>query len=276
MTKLRNLSLRHTIIFCIVFMVACELLYYGFGSLTSLMPQSPLFTLIKEIIHISWPVLLAFVLGYGFCAKTEGFVRTLKAGWAYLVLYAFSALFKWLQLSFTPDIQWQSFAVIMLGILKMLGIGIREEFLYRGVLVNVLTLKYEKNSKGIWLTVITSSLLFSFSHMTNAFYGLPVFDAFIQSLGAIGVSLVFAAIYLRGGNIWFLVVLHGIIDLATLMSSGFTVTNESDIQVISKLNVLGPIALISVGIAVSLFLLRKSKHQEMLDRFSALRSELGC
>lgn len=276
MKKIRNLTQRSPIIFCLLFMLAVDGIFLGLSNLTQRFPATSLFSAITKLINIAWPIMLAVLLGYGFACKSRGFIRTFKVGWIYLALFSVALLLAIFTKAVATGAQWESWDKILVGLLSVIGIGIREEVLYRGVLVNALGLKYAKDAKGLWLTTWLAAILFGGTHITNLFFDVPLVNVLIQSLGAMGIGIGFVAIYLRGGNIWFLAIVHTVIDLSSLFESTFLVNNLSDQTAISDLGLTGQIAQVVIGIAVALILLRKSKQQEIFDRFDSLRSELDC
>ena len=274
MKKIRNLTQRSPIIFCLLFMLTVDGIFLGLSNLTQRFPSTSLFSAITELIHIAWPIMLAVLLGFGFVFKTKGFIRTFKVGWIYLALFSAALLLAIFTKAVATGAQWESWDKILVGLLSVIGIGIREEVLYRGVLVNALGLKYAKDAKGLWLTTLIASILFGFTHITNVFFGVPLVNVLIQSLGAVGIGIGFVAIYLRGGNIWFLAIVHTVIDLSSLFESTFLVNNLSDQTAISNLSIGSQIVQLLIGLAVALILLRKSKRKEIFDNFESLRAEL--
>ena len=270
MTKIRNLTQRFAIPFAVIFTVAAYWLMIGISELTGQLTNS---RLIFELVQMTWPILLAIALGYGYICTMKGFGKTLKAGCLYLGFYLLLAIIT----VFTVEegTRWESTSNILLGILAMIGIGIREEFQFRGIIGNALALKYMKTTKGLWLTLIVSSLLFGFVHMFNILAGVTLKGAFLQSLGAAGVGLITMAIYLRGGNIWLVALIHAVIDFVGLFDSTFIISEVTETDQMSNLSSIGPLVTIPAGILIAMFLFRKSKRQEVFDHFDALRAKFG-
>lgn len=103
---------------------------------------------------------------------------------------------------------------ILLYTLTYLSTGIFEEVLLRGVVLSVLLNKWRATKKGIYLSVVVSSVLFGIPHIVN----------FIQnrmSLGATITNIVFAtflgvcfsACYLRNKSLWPVIIIHAAFDL---------------------------------------------------------------
>ena len=184
-----------------------------------------------------------------------------------LLLFLFDA--------FRNGAQWQTTPAIFLGILHMIGIGVREEVIFRGIIGNTLALKYATDKKGLWFAVIVSALLFGGVHINNIFYGVKPMGLMAQVVSACGGGLLFAAIYLRGGNIWLLMLIHALVDAGALLESTFTVTTVTKVDEVSNLNPWGAVINICMHICVALFLLRKSKQPAVFARLEQFRNQSG-
>ncbi len=168
-----------------------------------------------------------------------------------------------------PDTNWVSPAWIVYGIVELVGVGFREETVFRGIVTNQIAKKYVKDRKGVLLTALISSVIFGFAHMTNVFYGVSVWSAVIQSLAAMGIGFYLSAVYLRGGNIWVLILMHTVTDAASLFEACFTKTVTS-VDVINQLSLINLTPLLVFG-AAGLFLLRKSKCAQIIERYNTIQ-----
>ncbi|EFG86547.1 CAAX amino terminal protease family protein [Clostridium carboxidivorans P7] len=152
---------------------------------------------------------------------------------------------------------------IVIFIATMAGVGISEEFIFRGTILNLFIDKFNKTPKGIYASIITSSAIFGIAHITNIFSGVSVKSAFIQAVGAAVLGSLLAAIYLRTRNIWVVAILHAFMDFSALIGSGFFGTNSiaSEINSYTWVKFIGClIYLIPVFV-----LLRKKKLAEILE-----------
>ena len=203
------------------------------------------------------------------------FGATLVPGLPCLIL-RLSLMIIYIIPSFTEETPWVSLPVMLTGVLYLFGIGFWEEMIFRGVIGNTLALKYATNTKGMWLTVVLSAAIFSAIHLQSLLHGLPLTAMAAQLTGAFGLGLVFAAVYLRGGNLWVLVLLHTIVDVPGSFQSTFIVSNTaaSVIDSISELNFTSILGLLPIHIAFTMFLLRKSKQPAIFARLEQLRSEV--
>lgn len=275
MIKLRNLTQRYPIVFAVVLMAAFELIPRFVNYILGFLPDGYGSLAIAHFAHILWPLALTFLLGYGFVLKEKGFGKTFKAGLGLIGVYLAIAVFGVFYTLSNPDVQWRPWYGILIGIMALLGIGLREDLLYRGVLQSALAIKYADSSKGIWLTVAVSSIAFGLLHFLNMFTGTTFEAAFYQVLGAAALGAAFGAIYLRGGNIWVPILIHALVDFTGIFNAMFIVGGGSTTDKINSLSAEGLLWNVPVPLLVAIFLLRKSKHAEILERMKDLRAKYG-
>ena len=147
-------------------------------------------------------------------------------------------------------------------------VGIFEDFLTRGLALNILLDKYGKSKKGIWLSIFLSSLFFGAIHFCNLLTGASFQGVLIQVITATCIGLYFSAIYLRSGNVWTPALLHGFYDIAVSISSFFMINEVVDtaseygatISNYSWSNLIVGV----VFIILTLLLLRKSKMDNVI------------
>ncbi|MBR5445150.1 MAG: CPBP family intramembrane metalloprotease [Clostridia bacterium] len=274
MTKIKNFSQQKPVLFSLVICCISFLFLKGSGLLFSVLPDNTLMNVVDELFCMLWPVALSLLCGFRFIYMSKGFGSTLKAGMAVFVWYLFTLVVNILNAVLVTHAEWQTFPVILVGVLAMIGIGVREEVIFRGIIGNSLALKHGTDKKGLWFAVLVSSALFGIVHITNIFNGVEVLGLIAQIIGAFAAGLLYTAIYLRGGNIWFLVLIHALTDAAGLFVSTFTVTTVSEVDQVSNLNIVGALILVCVDICLSLFLLRKSKLPAVLARLEQMRAQV--
>ena len=274
MKKIKIFSQQKPILFTLAVCVINCLFLHIPKPLFSIFPDNMLRTYVKELFGILWPVALSLLFGFRFIYHRKGFGSTLIAGMFLLILHI--ALFLlFLFDAFSKGAQWQTAPAILLGILHMIGIGIREEVIFRGVIGNTLTLNYATDKKGLWFAVIVSGLVFGGVHINNIFFGVKLLGLFAQIVSACGAGLLFTAIYLRGGNIWILMLIHAIVDAGALLESTFTITAVTAVDEVSSQNPFGAVIVVCMHICLTLFLLRKSKHPAVFARLEQVRNQTG-
>lgn len=149
---------------------------------------------------------------------------------------------------------------IMIYVFSMLVTGFTEELVFRGVIYNTISECFDTYSKkSVYISMIISSIIFGLMHMSNIFSGVSVAGAIVQAGCAFGVGLYFCAIYVRCNNIWSVIVLHGLNDIASTLNAG--VLGERDI--VSNVSDYSPLKLIVMVlyIGLSMYVLRDSKFR---------------
>lgn len=104
--------------------------------------------------------------------------------------------------------------VLRFAVLSLV-VGIAEEMIFRGLILDALL------PAGITTAVAGSALLFGLPHLLNALGGTwdPVFTL-ADTIAAVGIGIVFAALRIRTGSIWPLIGLHALIDMSALLATG--------------------------------------------------------
>lgn len=154
-----------------------------------------------------------------------------------------------------------------LFILYMLAIGLAEELTFRGLIQNVLADAFGRDSRrGVWLTVCLSGLIFGLVHLGNILSGVSPAGAAMQALAAAGIGIYLGAVYIRCGNIWAPVLLHGFNDLVGMLSAA----GGGEGTAVEAISGYGPEKLLTVGlyIALTAFLLRRKKLDGILEKGS--------
>ena len=92
-----------------------------------------------------------------------------------------------------------------------LMIGFVEESIFRGLMLNAL------KPRGAWTAVIVTSMLFALSHSLNLLSGKNLADVAMQILYALAIGFAFAALVLKKGLLWPLVLTHFLIDFTAMI-----------------------------------------------------------
>jgi uncharacterized protein len=87
-----------------------------------------------------------------------------------------------------------------------LMVGFVEETFFRGLMLNAL------KTHGFWKTAVITSLLFGLTHAMNLMAGKSPLEDLAQIFYAMAIGFAFAALVLKKGMIWPLVVAHFLID----------------------------------------------------------------
>ena len=262
--KIRSLTYQYAIPAAFIIFVLTDLLLLGLGQLFSFLPPTLPMLYLVEIIFILIPVALMFFFGFSSAFKKGNILR----GLFYLLP---SVVFQLLVLGIffsenlgNSDANWKPWYLVVYGVFSVIGIGVREECIFRGTLQNILAKKYAKSVKGIWITVIVTALTFGLTHVTNVFFGMDPLAVLTQVISATCLGILFGAVYLRSGSIWALILIHTLTDIAGLAQSTFLYFD--DIEDMNQLSWSWKkliIYLIYIGFAA--FLLRPSKHKQICE-----------
>lgn len=90
-------------------------------------------------------------------------------------------------------------------------IGFAEETIFRGLMLHAL------KAHGLWRAAIITALLFGLSHALNALAGKSMAETGAQIFYAVAFGFVFAALVLKKGILWPLVLVHFLIDFASFL-----------------------------------------------------------
>ncbi|MBQ3663558.1 MAG: CPBP family intramembrane metalloprotease [Clostridia bacterium] len=110
-------------------------------------------------------------------------------------------------------VSWFTFGTsnVLIAFLRASAPGFGEEVAFRGLgVANYMrTIKDENKIRSIfWL----SSIVFGLSHLGNLQAGGDLFSVIIQSVYAIGMGMLFGAVYLRTGNLLITILAHFSVD----------------------------------------------------------------
>ena len=197
---------------------------------------------IATIIVYALPI--AFVVFMAFILKLQGVLSFKKAGLLKgifllgLPMLCFSAFSFFVSTTQIAEHEFVNPAVLSLVLFTchMLLIGVFEEFLFRGVILNNMLKKWGKNKSGIIRAVIYSSILFGSAHLVNLIGTSNfVIGTISQLFYTFFLGIFFAAIYIRTKNIWTVVILHAIFDWLAMILITFYPTmapsGETDVDI---------------------------------------------
>ena len=262
---LKRLRAAHPILFCIL----AEVLFLGSLFLTDLVftivllfsgvdlaKLDPyLYSSLQELVGALVVVFILKRTGRADLLRRRGsgFFNGLLVGMYPLTLIGYS-FFAALMFNRPDDTPLLPLNRILTYFIRMMLVGVAEEFVFRGVIAETLLERYGTSRGGIWKACIVSGLLFGAGHLTNMLGSEP-FGVLMQCLFAAALGTLFAAIYFRTGNIWVTVFLHGMMDVSSMLIGGLYGTTTLSESVSSyDASMLYSVALYLIPMA---FLLRK-------------------
>ncbi len=104
---------------------------------------------------------------------------------------------------------------VILGFLVLAAaVGFVEETAFRGLILRAFM------PRGAWMAVLVSAGLFGFAHGINILAGSNGLYVLVQIGYALAIGFAYAAMAVRGGVIWPLMMAHGLTDFAAFVNSG--------------------------------------------------------
>ena len=100
------------------------------------------------------------------------------------------------------------------AVLSMLLVGYVEELLFRGFLFRALLKK-----DGPTLAIIISAVTFGMGHIVNMLAGQASLETLLQVCFAVAWGFIFTYAYYKGGSLWPCVIVHGLVDAASMFRS---------------------------------------------------------
>lgn len=194
-------------------------------------------------------VLLLWKNSYVFTQKREGFFQSLRYGWFYILL---GCLFI---LMFGLGVLDNVSGVINTAIFAFL-VGIYEEFLCRGWLLNEFLERYGDTKKGVWVSIVASGIIFGLIHFINV-SSQGFAGTLTQVLNASATGILWGFIYYKTKNIWTVVFLHGFWDFSLFLADLSPVTEiTTNIAGTNIVAIIGAILLVACELMI-LFPFRK-------------------
>ena len=217
-----------TILMLAIFLVVTEVIIYGYGAdfMLDAVTNYPQGTLvIGEAILASMVliVMLLFKNAYVFTQKKEPLKVGLFYGRFYIIgIIFFSVIFG---MGLIGSVSIKSLFNVFVGALL---VGVCEEFLCRGWLLNEFLERYGDTKKGVWYSIIISGVIFGLIHLGNFFAGQDLVSTITQILNASAVGIVLGLIYYKTKNIWSVIVLHGLWDFSLFLGDLMPVTESTE------------------------------------------------
>lgn len=196
---------------------------------------------------------------------TKGIGTGLLCGLFLIILLGYNVILG--IISYSSELSKSENLVLMfiLVLIQSILIGIAEETIFRGIIMNCLYDCFGGNSlKAMYLAVFISSILFGCTHLTNLFKGAELIGVISQIVGATGAGCLLAAIYFRSKNLWVVIFFHSLQDFAGFVQGGMLV-GKSATDIVSTYTPLAFIIPV-IEVLIALFLLRKKKTLPLLEQ----------
>ena len=264
--KIRDLTHQHAIPAALIFFAVFDLFLLGLGQLLSLLPEALPYQYLCEAILVLLPITCVFLFGFSSTFRKGSLLRGLLYGLPFIAFQLISLLVFLAGNLENPELNWKPWPLIVYGLISILGVGIREECIYRATIQNIIAKKHANSVKGIWITVIIAALIFGLTHASNLLFGMDPIAVLTQMISAFAIGLLFGAIYLRSGSIWAAILIHTLTDVSGLAASTFLYVG--DLENMNQLSWRWEKLIVwLVYIAFTAFLLRPSKCKQITESF---------
>lgn len=149
--------------------------------------------------------------------------------------------------------------------------GTFEEPLTRGIPVSIM-MKNQPDRKRMIVATVASAVAFGAYHIMNTGAGAKLDVTLMQCFSAVCIGTFFAAVYIRTGNILITMVFHMIHDVIAFMNP-LQATGVLMQDSVTASLLLNELALDVVMAAAAIYLLRKSKWEEIKDTWANIWAE---
>jgi membrane protease YdiL (CAAX protease family) len=263
--KIKAFADKYAIIAAFIAFLVIDLLLHGIASLLKLLPDLLPLKFLTQALLIAIPVAIVFLFGFRGAFQRKNFFRGLFCGLPYIVWYSVILVLLLAKTLGNSEATLQPWNLILYSLFSILGVGIREECIYRATVQNIVAKKYANSVKGIWITAIVGAFIFGIMHAGNFFTTTTNPSSIVvQIISAMFSGLVFGAIYLRSGNLWVVILIHTLIDVAGLVPFSFL-----GVTLDENLNQMAwdwtKLILWAVNVGIAAFLLRPSKCKQICE-----------
>ncbi len=178
--------------------------------------------MIGELAACMFSVILLAVFGYLDIIKEKGigFGKSFYTGGFFIGYFVYALVAQLIVNILNSDSAVESFPAILTFVITMFLVGAAEELLFRGLILNLLLDRFSNTRRGILLAVLFDGLIFGCAHFGNLSAGVHFTSILIQVISAGLLGTIFAIVYARTGNIWFVILAHAAVDFAALLGGG--------------------------------------------------------
>ena len=159
-------------------------------------------TLLAALLFKLW-----FRPDFNGCLQKKGLKEGLLMLLPFLVIHYAGSIVSWITLGTGS---------VFIALLRATAPGFGEEILFRGLGV-ANYMRRIRSGEQIKVIFWLSSVVFGLIHLMNIIAGGDTVSVIIQSVYAIGVGMLFGAVYLRTGNLWPTILGHWSVDFMEMI-----------------------------------------------------------
>lgn len=209
---------------------------------------------------------------YVFTDKKEGFFKSILLGLPILIIAILMFILNSLSIILEFDLNISNLITL---ILFCISIGLYEEFLCRGWLLNEFLEKYGSTRRQVIVSIFISAIIFGLMHISNIWVGgQTVTETILQIVQATTIGVLFGAVYYRTKNIWAVIFLHAFYDFSIFLGS-VNVLKDCHVveEAVSITTIAGSLMFCGVYLLSSAIILRKSKINHLIEKEKELTPE---
>ena len=199
----------------------------------------------------------------------KNLLECLKFGWLFPAFLIVEVLIGGSPLSALSHVTFTS-AIIALLLGAAAGFG--EELTFRSILANNMMTAWINKKNGIYTAMFVSSVIFGLAHAGNALITGSVAGVAWQVGYAFALGALFCAMFFRTKNIWGCIIMHTFVDFVSFLFAGGSTTAENLQATLtsetSLTSLIFKVVLIVSAVALSLYLTRPAKHNEIKANFA--------
>ncbi len=218
--KLRRFAERHPYWFATILEVVVVFDYLVAGTIAQLAHLSDLW--LYGLAQVGLALIAALLLTAMGWWRKVGY----RPAYARRDLIYFLVPFLPIIINLIPGVEFVSLGQVSAVFAVTLLVGFVEESFFRGLMLQPL------KAHGLWRAAIVTTLLFGLTHMMNLLASESVLDAAQQLFYASAIGFAFAALALKFGIIWPLVLAHFLIDFAGMIQRpGFALSTTWSVTI---------------------------------------------
>ena len=267
-TTINKFIKNHVYFFSIALVfIAMGLLY--FCSLFLFRPDNPRDYGIEQVLSYLIPIVFTFtILLLLKGIKEVGFRKSniwkgLYLGWFFLAAGVILFVSSYIGVDKTT-LSSPSFGKLLAFTCVVFFVGVFEEVLCRGIILNTMINQWGHTKNGIIKSIIFSSLLFGLAHLINLIANpILIIATFSQIVYAFLHGILYASVYVRCRNLWAVIILHAVYDWLALGLYIFTPVQDVIVSKDTSIESALMNILLSIPYAlIGLYLVRKKKVKD--------------
>lgn len=200
---------------CVFFLFYFIFIFLG-KSLNELINNKYLSTIVNEILFSFFIIIYLKYKSYfnNVFNSKEKFLQIIKYTFIVLLTYIFSLIIELI------DMNKINFKYLLLNFILCITIGISEELLCRGFLLNKLLDKYGKSERQVFYSILVSSIIFGILHFINCFNGTyALLYTLCQVITATFFGFYVGTIYYKTKSIWITIFIHFLVDFTIMVNN---------------------------------------------------------